>query len=85
MRRALGVFQSGQMGRAVNPLLPASEVRILPPPSQSNDARRTGRGHAAGARAFAGRRGSPRGLRAEAAAAGIAVAAHSKYCILYKT
>ena len=29
---SLGVFPSGQRGRAVNPLAPPSEVRILPPP-----------------------------------------------------
>src|SRR6185369_12653199 len=30
--RPLGVFPSGQRGRAVNPLALPSEVRILPPP-----------------------------------------------------
>src|SRR3954470_23940635 len=33
MRPAAGEFPSGQRGRAVNPLAPPSEVRILSPPS----------------------------------------------------
>ena len=48
MRPAAGEFPSGQRGRAVNPLAPPSEVRILSPPP-----RISARGQAEGPRAAA--------------------------------